>query len=79
MPHIEQIHLPSFLSKKTVYETMLMELSEQCHDEFLSLSHFYALRKEEFAFCTIPKIRFGIGVELTGGGHVYRPSVCIII
>lgn len=56
MPHIQQIHLPSFLSKKTVYDTMIKELSEQGHDEVLSLSHFYALWKEEFPFCTIPKV-----------------------
>ena len=57
MPHIEQIHLPNFLSKKAVYDTMLMELSKQGHDEFLSLSHFYSLWKDEFSFCTIPKVK----------------------
>ena len=45
MPHIQQIHLPHFLSKKVVYDIMQEELNEQgfCSADILSLSCFYLL------------------------------------
>lgn len=58
MPHTQQIHLPSFLSKKTVYELMIDELARQglANDQMLSLSHFYALWKDCYSNCIIPKV-----------------------
>ena len=58
MPHLEQIHLPHFLSKKTVYELMVQDLIDQgiSNNEIISSSHFYALWREEFRNCIIPKV-----------------------
>ena len=56
MPHVQQIHLPHFLSKKAIYETMCQELGDQGHMQHISISRFYALWSQEFSFCTIPKV-----------------------
>ena len=56
MPHINQIHLPHFLSKKTVYELMVQELKCAGVSDVVSLSHFYAIWDSEFKTCTIPKV-----------------------
>ena len=58
MPHIEQIHLPSFLSKKVVYDLMCAELAEQglCEEDIISLSGFSSLWSSEFPSCVIPKV-----------------------
>lgn len=58
MPHLEQIHLPHFLSKKTVYELMVLDFKDQgiCSNEIISSLHFYALWREDYRNCTIPKV-----------------------
>ena len=58
MPHIQQTHLPHFLSKRTVYNFMSNELLQQGHTSksILSLSHFYSLWAKEFSYCIIPKV-----------------------
>ena len=58
MPHVQQLHLPSFLSKLSVYQQMMDELAQQGHtaERMLSLSHFYALWNERFSYCVIPKV-----------------------
>lgn len=58
MPHTQQIHLPSFLTKMAVYDMMVTELMEQglLKDEIISLSHFYGMWAAEFPNCTIPKV-----------------------
>ena len=58
MPHIQQTHLPYFLSKKAVYEFLVQDfvLLGFQSDEILSQSHFYALWKKEFPNCIIPKV-----------------------
>ena len=58
MPHIEQIHLPHFLSKKIVYELMAQDLIDEgiCTESIVSSSHFYAIRRQEFRNCIIPKV-----------------------
>lgn len=45
MPHLEQIHLPHFLSKKIVYELMVQDLIDEgiCRHTIISSSHFYAI------------------------------------
>ena len=58
MPHIEQIHLPHFLSKKIVYELMVQDLIDEglCKESIISSSHFYAIWRQEFRNCIIPKV-----------------------
>ena len=58
MPHTEQIHLPSFLTKKSVYEMMVIEFNGQgmMEEDVLSMSHFYTLWATEFSHCVIPKV-----------------------
>ena len=58
MPHTQQVHLPSFLSKNIVYQQMLEELAQQGlgGEKMLSLSHFYALWNDHFSYCIIPKV-----------------------
>ena len=59
MPHLQQLHLPSFLSKKMVYELMVQDLSDEglCKPDIISSSHFYAVWKDKFHNCIIPKVR----------------------
>lgn len=58
MPHLQQIHLPHFLSRKMVYELMVQDLMDEgiCKQEIISSSHFYAVWREEFRNCIIPKV-----------------------
>ena len=56
MPHINQIHLPHFLSKQAVYQLMIQDLAEEGITRVLSLSHFYAVWEAEFINVTIPKV-----------------------
>lgn len=58
MPHVEQIHLPHFLSKKMVYELMVQDVLDQgiCRRNIISSSHFYALWRQEYRNCIIPKV-----------------------
>ena len=60
MPHLQQIHLPHFLSRKTVYELMVQDLLDEglSRQEIISKSHFYAVWREEFRNCIIPKVCF---------------------
>ena len=58
MPRLQQIHLPHFLSKKIVYEIMVQDLLDEgiCRRNVISSSHFYAIWRQEFQNCTIPKV-----------------------
>ena len=58
MPHVEQIHLPHFLSKKTVYELMVQQLQDEgiSQEDIVSKPHFYSIWKENFHNCIIPKV-----------------------
>ena len=62
MPHVEQIQLPHFLSKKTVYELMVQHLQDEgiCREDIVSSSHFYSIWKENFHNCVIPKVRLSL-------------------
>lgn len=55
MPHIEQIHLPSFLSRRIIYD-MMMEDFRDDGVRVISRSHFYKLWKDDFPNCIIPKV-----------------------
>ena len=57
MPHIEQIHLPHFLSKKAVYHLMVQDLVNEGVTDVVSVSHFYAIWDSQFKNCIIPKVR----------------------
>ena len=67
MPHLQQIHLPNFLSKKMVYELMVQDLTDEgmCKQEIISSSHFYAVWKDEFHSCIIPKVCIMIHLPCT--------------
>ena len=58
MPHIQQIHLPHFLTKHDVYVRMKKELAEQGMDEkeCVSLSWFYKLWDKSFRHVVIPEV-----------------------
>jgi hypothetical protein len=72
MPHVEQIHLPHFLSKKTVYELMVQQLQDEdiCQEDIVSSSHFYNIWKAKFHNCVIPK------VSLIAYSHVILSYSC---
>lgn len=58
MPHIEQLHLPSFLSKKAVYDMMVDDFSQEGIklSDIISQSHFYKIWKNDFTNVIIPKV-----------------------
>lgn len=58
MPHIQQVHLPHFLTKKDVYSRMKKELSEQgiLPDKIVSQSHFYGMWETYFKSVVIPEV-----------------------
>ena len=58
MPHLQQIHLPNFLSKKMVYDLMVQDLVDQgmCKSQIISSSHFLAVWRDEFCNYIIPKV-----------------------
>ena len=58
MPHLQQTHLPCFLSKKMVYELMVQDLTDEgvMKQEIISGSHFYAVWRDRFHNCIIPKV-----------------------
>lgn len=62
MPHVEQIHLPSFLSKQAVYKYMVDDFTSDglTKSKILCQSNFYALWKDEFSHCVIPKVLIAI-------------------
>ena len=77
MPHIQQIHLPYFLSKKAVYEFLVQDftLLGFQSDEIISRSHFYALWKKEFPNCIIPKVSYNYSIAIVKTLHFY---LCIL-
>ena len=59
IPHIQQIHLPHFLTKRDVYVRMKKELTAQGVDEnkVVSLSWFYKVWEKNFRNVVIPEVR----------------------
>ena len=59
MPHQQKIHLPHFMSRKMVYDLLVQDIMGQgfSRQDIISGSHFYALWRDKFQFCTIPKVR----------------------
>lgn len=55
LPNSTQIHLPSCLTKETVYQRMAEELKSQRVD-VVSYSHFLRLWRENKAHIAIPKV-----------------------
>lgn len=56
MPDSNRIHLPSFLTKREVYQRMCTELSEDGIKEIISLSTFYELWDKNFSHVLIPEV-----------------------
>ena len=56
MPHKNEIHLPSFLTKKRLYQVMCEDMKEKSNNEFLSKTAFQRLWKDEFKHVVIPPV-----------------------
>lgn len=56
MPDSNRIHLPSFLTKREVYQRMCGELSEDGIKEIISLSTFYELWDRDYNHVLIPEV-----------------------
>lgn len=58
LPDCDRIHLPSFLTKRDVYERMLAELRENglAEGDIISLSKFYSVWESHFAKVLIPEV-----------------------
>ena len=59
MPHIDQIHLPSWDSQKFVYQRYKDDMLQQGYleEDLISLRTFYRLWNEEFPKVIIPEVR----------------------
>ena len=59
MPHVNQIHLPHFMTKRDVYVRMKRELAEEGIQEsaMISLAHFYNIWNMSFKNVVIPVVR----------------------
>ena len=55
---LTQVHLPSFLTKNSIFDQMEEELKQQgfLQSEIISLSHFYAIWNDCYSHCIIPKV-----------------------
>ena len=62
MPHLNQIHLPHFLTKKAVYSRMKDDLQREGIPEFevLSQSHFYSIWAKCFKNVVIPEVQISL-------------------
>ena len=62
MPHLNQIHLPHFLTKKAVYNRMKDDLLREGipESEVLSLSHFYSIWVKCFKNVVIPEVQISL-------------------
>ena len=58
MPHVNQIHLPHFLTKGDVYNRMKRDLEEEglLEGSVISLSHFYRTWSSCFKRVVIPEV-----------------------
>ena len=67
MPHIQQIHLPHFLTKGDIYLRMKRELEEQgiLSTSIVSKSHFYSLWKTAFKNVVIPEVTLRLNKRRT--------------
>lgn len=56
MPDSDRVHLPSFLTKREVYQKMSAALLEDGVKDIISLSTFYELKKKEYNHVIIPEV-----------------------
>lgn len=56
MPDSNRIHLPSFLTKREVYQKICSDLSDEGVKEIVSLSTFYQLWDTEYSHVLIPEV-----------------------
>lgn len=56
MPDSNRIHLPSFLTKREVYQKMCADLTKVGIKEIISLSTFYELWEKEYSHVLIPEV-----------------------
>ena len=58
MPDNNRIHLPSFLTKREVYQRMMSDLTDCGIKKIISLSTFYDLWERDFCHVLIPEVRW---------------------
>ena len=56
MPNRMVVHLPSNLSKLSVYQRMVTDMTNRKKDSIISKSHFFRLWEEHFSHVNIPKV-----------------------
>ena len=56
MPHSMTIHLPSNLTKVTIYQKLVYEMRLRGKLDVLSQSHFFEVWTKNFGHVTIPKV-----------------------
>ena len=56
MPNRMVVHLPSNLSKLSVYQRMVVDMTNRKKDSIVSKSHFFRLWEEHFSHVNIPKV-----------------------
>lgn len=58
MPHVQQTHLPHFLTKRDIYERMVLELTKEGipKNKVISQSHFYGIWESCFKHVVIPEV-----------------------
>ena len=56
MPIRMVVHLPSNLSKLSVYQRMVVDMTNRKKDSIVSKSHFFRLWEEHFSHVNIPKV-----------------------
>ena len=58
MPHVNQTHLPHFLTKSDIYTRMKRDLMEEglIESEIISQSYFYLTWRKSFKHVVIPEV-----------------------
>lgn len=62
MPHVQQTHLPHFLTKRDIYERMVLELIDEgiSKNKVISQSYFYEIWESCFKHVVIPEVSIAI-------------------
>ena len=58
MPHRMTMHLPSFLSKFSIYQRMVSDFQYRNKEQIISKSQFFLLWEKRFRHATIPSVSY---------------------
>jgi len=80
MPPNDQVHLPSYESRKAVYELYKEEMKAQLGEDsnqIIAMTTFYKMWKTDFSFVKIPKVRKYVAAVIV---HlcIYMHKICIL-